>query len=223
MRRTWIGSILMASFLKLVACGTDIQTNSNAEIGRPQLAAIDATPFTIMPDDTSIITIRVLGADINTLTISYEATGGIIEGAGTQVLFIAGSTEGVAWITVTVDDGRGNISSGSATIRIVQDQPIMSVGVQVLDASSAEGQCLVFSALPAETLFFLRVVIENPVGQTFEVSGSATIPVPANQPFPLQFEGQCYTLHKGTYNLTFTLQRATDANSFAFNTTHVQP
>ncbi|MFQ5637351.1 MAG: Ig-like domain-containing protein [bacterium] len=223
MRKIWFANSLVTLVWIFVACGTDIPTNNSNENTNPQLVAIIAEPFTVMPGDTSVITIRVLNADINNLTISYEATAGTITGSGAQVTFIADSIEGVAWITVTVTDDQGNTLTGAATINIAATQPVMSIGAQVLEASGTANQCLVFSALPAETLFFLRVLIENPVGQTFEITGSVITPVPANQPFPLQFEGQCYSLLQGAYNFTFTLQRSAQSNSFAHKTTHVQP
>lgn len=217
--------VVTLTFLAILfgACGTDVPTNSRPPLSRAELAEIAVRPLTIAPGDSSVVTIRVLGGVLDTLMVTYEVDRGRIEGSGGRAVYRADSTEGVAWITVTLTGNQGSVTNGQATVNVFKEEPIMSVGVQALQASSVVGKCLLFSAVPSETLFFLRALIENPVGQTFEILGSPTLPAGAHQPVPLQEAGQCYTLQSGTWNFQFTLQRVNEQGSFVFNVAHIQP
>lgn len=223
MSKKWFAvSFFLLAFI-LTACLEDVPTSSNNDGQTPAIISIVADPIAIMPGDTSVVSVDVSNDDPDSISLTYQATGGTITGLGRQAIFIADSTEGVAWVTVTLDDGQGNASTGSATINVTQSIPIVSVAVELLESGSSANKCLVFSGVPSESLIFLRIQIVNPIDEQFEVIGDPVIPVLANQRFPLQLAGQCFTLHSGTYEFTFTLQRNQNDESFAFNTSYIQP
>jgi len=165
----------------------------------------------------------MLNASPDILDVTFTATGGSIRDLGAAAIFTAGATEGVAWVTVTVDLGGGNTTTGSASIGIAQVQATLSVAVQVLDALIDDSQCLVFGALAADTLEIIGGEVQNPDGQVFSIPGLGTVLTPVTffpgDTFPLQSQGSCYTKSSGEYIFTFDVVGLNEP----ITATHPQP
>ena len=200
-------NVFLLSIIVYSGCLSENPVTSNEVDQTPKLSAIIADPISIMPGDSSIITIQMLNASPDTLDVTFAATGGSIRDVGAAAIFTAGATEGVAWVTVTVDLGGGNTTTGSASIGIAQVQLPISVAVQVLDALNSDSQCLVFTALAADTLGIVGGAVQNPDGQVFSIPGIGTVLTPVTffpgDAFPLQLQGSCYEQSSGEYIFTF--------------------
>ena len=92
--------------------------------------AVDATPRTIVPGGTSVVTVIASDADAaDTLTFAYAiddaAKGTIVAGATADTAVFtaaADAAEGtVATLTVTVDDGNGGTATASVDVTISQE------------------------------------------------------------------------------------------------------
>ena len=223
MRKKWFGiAFLLLPFI-VVACLEDISTGSGNENPVLRLAEISVEPLSILPGDSSVVTVSVANGDLATLNITYDATGGTIAGSGAQAIFTADTIEGQAWVMVTLNDSQGNVISGSANIHVTNTIPLVAIGVQLLDSGTSGGKCMVFTAVPSENLIFLRVLVTNPIDEEIEISGNPAVPVLANNRFSIQLAGQCFSFHSGTYSFDFTLQRNLNEASFTLNATYVQP
>ncbi|RMF57391.1 MAG: hypothetical protein D6743_19035 [Calditrichaeota bacterium] len=206
------------SLLLLSAGCVDNTPSTPSENIRPDINLIVADPLTVKPGGQSTITVQASDANDDPLKFSYEATLGEIEPMGASAIFTAGDKEGRAWVTVTVDDQKGETRQGSVSVNIMQEQPLLTIGVLMLDAASSTEQCLAFFALAAEDVAVQNVTIENPMGQSFLVNGGVVL---AGQTLALQLPGRCYTKHVGTYTFTFNLQRP-GGDFFQFVATYQQ-
>lgn len=209
MCRTLILSICLVSLIAISGCLSENPVTSNQVDQTPKLSAIIADPISIMPGDSSIITVQTLNASPDTLNITYDATGGSLRSNGGVAIFTAGDSEGVAWVNVTVDFGDGSMTTGSASISIAQVQPIISIGVQVLDQSGTDSQCLVFTALAGDTLEITGGEVQNPGGQVFSIPDIGNVLTPTQflpgDTFPLQSQLGCYTQSSGDYVFRFNV------------------
>ena len=223
MCRALLLNVLLLSIIVYSGCLSENPVISNEPDQTPKLSAIIADPISIMPGDSSIITIQMLNVSPDTLDVTFAATGGSIRDVGAAAIFTAGAAEGVAWITVTVDLGGGNTITGSASIGIAQVQPTLSVAVQVLDALNDDSQCLVFTAVAADTLEIFGGEVQNPDGQVFSIPGIGSVLTPVTffpgDTFPLQSQGSCYTKSSGEYIFTFDVVGLDDP----ITATHSQP
>ncbi|MFQ6114039.1 MAG: hypothetical protein ACE5NG_08100, partial [bacterium] len=144
-----------------------------------------------------------------------------------RTFFKADTVEGVAWVTATIADRKGGVTTGKATINILRNPPLITIGAQVVDTSTPEVQCLLFSALPQETIFLDNAIVENPIGERF-VFDPLIVEMPGGLPFSLQDSGICYSIHSGEYKFIITYRESQNGlpvgNPIEFPTiTHVQP
>lgn len=228
MRTISVVSLMMVTGLAASGCGTDNPFDNPPEPTEPKLAGIIANPITVAPGDTSRITVQVADADIDTLSISFVATGGVISGAGAEAIFVAGQSETVATISVTLSGSLGPIASGAATINVTNNPPLISVASQQLNEQDTGNQCLVFIGLPSEELTLFALDLVNPAGVEIGLTGGLVTQItgrnlPAGTPFALQTAGRCFTLLSGEYTFTFTIQDASSETSTEFVATFVQP
>jgi len=84
---------------------------------QPEIVDISVNPSSVLPGESSIITCSASDSDGDTLTYSWNATGGLISGSGAEITWIAPSEEGTYTITCIVDDGYGG--SGQESVNIV--------------------------------------------------------------------------------------------------------
>lgn len=79
-----------------------------------------ATPATINSTQSSQISVTATDPDADSLTYSWNSTGGTLTGNGTTVTFQspAVNSQTVYTITVTVSDGRGGTVQGSTTVTV---------------------------------------------------------------------------------------------------------
>jgi outer membrane protein OmpA-like peptidoglycan-associated protein len=90
-------------------------------VNRPPIATCTADRTSVYLDSGDVVTVRVSATDPDgdPLTYSWTATGGTVEGTGTEVRWnSAGTRQGTYTVTVRVDDGRGGIASCAADIRV---------------------------------------------------------------------------------------------------------
>ncbi len=205
---------------QLSCLGDDTPTTPPTD-NRPVITTIEASPFTIQPGTACAISVTASDPNDDPLTFLFEAIGGEIVGSNNTAIFTADGNEGVAWVKVTVSDDEGLSRVGFVTVNKFVTAPLISLGVLSLDAASTANQCLAFSILPTQEIILLNTIIENPIGQTFNITGPSIIP--AGQVFALQPQGSCYNLHAGTYSFTFRIRRNFDETPFDFVATHVQP
>jgi len=74
---------------------------------RPAIASLEADPERAIPWGSCQITCNATDADDDELSYEWSASGGEIEGEGTEVTWSAPGSEGSYNVTVTVTDGRG--------------------------------------------------------------------------------------------------------------------
>ncbi|MFQ5674291.1 MAG: hypothetical protein ACE5G1_00215 [bacterium] len=222
MLKTLFIGISVFIILTLSACKSQQPLDIQPTDSNPALTGIIADPITVVPGGASVVTIQMLNADPRTLDVTYQATGGIIQGSGAEVTFVAGNMESIAWVDVSVDAGQGNILSGSASINITASPPLISVGVQILTATTSNTQCLAFTALAADTVSITGADVLNPNNQTFMVPDSGNLLTPRTllpgDTLTMQSQGTCYTLFSGTYEFSFSLQGQAEP----FRVTYVQ-
>jgi len=78
-----------------------------------------ANPSTIKPGETSTITALGVSPQNRPLTYSYSTATGSVSGSGTTAVYSStGAPTGVAGITCTVTDDKGQTGSGSTTVTI---------------------------------------------------------------------------------------------------------
>jgi len=88
---------------------------------RPPVASCSADKSAVYAESGESVNVRVQASDPDgdPLTYSWTATGGRIEGTGTEVRWnSAGTTPGTYTVTVRVDDGRGGTATCSVDIRV---------------------------------------------------------------------------------------------------------
>lgn len=92
---------------------------------RPVVTSITAEPATLEREETSTITCVASDPDGDTLTYTWEASGGTVTGTGNIVTWKAPSDAGEFVISVSVDDAKGGIAESSC--RIVVGIPEVTV------------------------------------------------------------------------------------------------
>jgi outer membrane protein OmpA-like peptidoglycan-associated protein len=88
---------------------------------RPPVAACSADKSSVFAESGEIVHVRVQASDPDgdPLTYSWSATGGRVEGSGTEIRWnSAGLAPGIYTVTVRVDDGRGGTASCGVDIRV---------------------------------------------------------------------------------------------------------
>jgi outer membrane protein OmpA-like peptidoglycan-associated protein len=88
---------------------------------RPPVAACSVNPASVFAGSTDVVTLHVNASDPDgdTLSYSYTATGGTIEGTGADGRWSpAGLAPGSYTATAKVDDGKGGTASCSADLKV---------------------------------------------------------------------------------------------------------
>jgi opacity protein-like surface antigen len=86
---------------------------------RPPSASCFANPTTVYPGDTVASRVNATDPDNDALTYTWTATGGTIDGTGSQVRWTsAGLAVGSYIVTARVNDGRGGTTTCSVEIRV---------------------------------------------------------------------------------------------------------
>lgn len=103
------------------SCATDISVNERPN--RPPTATLSVERSPINPGEHTGLTCNGTDPDGDPLTYSYSATGGQVNGTGSNTQFDAtGVKPGTYTVTCTVNDGRGGAGSASADV-VVQEPP----------------------------------------------------------------------------------------------------
>jgi hypothetical protein len=85
----------------------------------PPTAGCSASPSTIKPGETSTVTASGVSPQNRPLTYSYSATTGTISGTGATATFSSiGAPTGVAGITCTIADDKGQTATANTTVTI---------------------------------------------------------------------------------------------------------
>jgi len=71
----------------------------------PSINSLILNPSSILPGETSIVTVTATDPDDDMLTYEYDTTGGYIEGTGASVTYYAPQTPGDYTISAKVSDG----------------------------------------------------------------------------------------------------------------------
>ena len=86
---------------------------------RPPSASCFANPTSVYPGDSASTRVNASDLDNDTLTYTWTATGGTIDGTGPQVRWnSAGLAAGSYIVTARVNDGRGGTTTCTAEIRV---------------------------------------------------------------------------------------------------------
>lgn len=203
-------------------CNNNEPTELKMGNQNPVISGIIVSPPVISPGGKSFITVNASDPDRDTLFVSYSATEGSISLSNGMAVYKADSAETIAWITIEVNDRKGGIATGSANIIVTSNPPLISVTAQIVNSKTPEVPCLLFTAWSQETLLIDLIEVENPIGQIFTLDPFGA-QIKEGEPFPLQDQGVCYTVHSGEYKFTFHLLRDINDNPFIFETTHLQP
>ena len=89
----------------------------------PPVAACSASPTSVYEgsNDTVAVHVNASDPDNDTLTYSYTATGGTVEGTGPDARFAtSGLAKGTYTVNVKVDDGRGGTATCAADITVAE-------------------------------------------------------------------------------------------------------
>jgi len=89
----------------------------------PPVAACSASPTSVYAGSNDAVTVHVNASDPDndTLTYSYSASGGTVEGTGPDARFnTSGLAEGTYTVTAKVDDGKGGTASCAADISVAK-------------------------------------------------------------------------------------------------------
>ena len=89
----------------------------------PPVAACSANPTSVYAGSNDAVTVHVNASDPDndTLTYSYTATGGTVEGTGPDARFnTSGLAEGTYTVNAKVDDGKGGTASCAADITVAK-------------------------------------------------------------------------------------------------------
>ncbi|HEY6128940.1 MAG TPA: Ig-like domain-containing protein [Candidatus Acidoferrum sp.] len=87
----------------------------------PPVAACSASPTSVFAGSNDVVTVHVNASDPDndTITYSYTASGGTVEGTGPDARFnTAGLAEGTYTVTAKVDDGKGGTATCAADIAV---------------------------------------------------------------------------------------------------------
>jgi outer membrane protein OmpA-like peptidoglycan-associated protein len=85
----------------------------------PPTISLTASPSTIKPGETSTVTASGVSPQNRPLTYSYSATAGTISGSGATAAFSStGAPTGIATITGTVTDDKGQTATSTTTVTI---------------------------------------------------------------------------------------------------------
>ena len=100
-----------------------------------------ATPAVISDHATSVLTVAVSDADGDTLTYTWTATGGQIQGTGASVTFVPPPVTGqtLFQLNVSVADGRGGIAAGSVTVTVISSATVDALGDLAIDFGPGSG------------------------------------------------------------------------------------
>ena len=89
----------------------------------PPVAACSANPTSVYAGSNDAVTVHVNASDPDndTITYSYTATGGTVEGTGPDARFnTSGLAEGTYTVNAKVDDGKGGTASCAADITVAK-------------------------------------------------------------------------------------------------------
>jgi outer membrane protein OmpA-like peptidoglycan-associated protein len=103
--------------------GTAYWPEKAPPVNHPPTASCSADKSMIYMGSGDMVSVSVMAADSDNdpLTYSWSASGGRVDGTGSQVRWMSdGTALGTYTITVKVDDGRGGMASCSADVRVEQ-------------------------------------------------------------------------------------------------------
>jgi len=84
----------------------------------PIISSLTANPTSVSTDGNSTITCSASDPDGDTLTYSWNKTGGTVSGSGSSVTWTAPSSEGTYTITCTISDGNGGTDQKSVNVTV---------------------------------------------------------------------------------------------------------
>ncbi len=105
----------------VVKVGTTYWAEKPIPVNHPPVASCSAEKSSVYTESGDVVSVNVTASDPDgdPLTFSWTATGGSVDGTGTQARWnSAGTAAGTYSVTAHVDDGRGGTASCSVDIRV---------------------------------------------------------------------------------------------------------
>lgn len=87
----------------------------------PRIKGFSAKPTTVFIGQDATIYCTAEDRDGNTLTYTWEASGGSLGGSGATVAWTAPATAGSYWVRCVVDDGSGGLDSAEVTLEVTDN------------------------------------------------------------------------------------------------------
>ncbi len=136
---TSIGLTFTGSTTVVIVSGPNDDIAINLKVDAPPTSE-SLSVSNSKPDKNESVTITISVTDLDAgdvFSYSWSASGGSVSGSGNSVTW-SSDKSGSYSVTVTVDDGRGGVMSKSASITVVNRNPVIS-SVSVDDASPTVG------------------------------------------------------------------------------------
>ena len=111
----WLLGLLM--IMVLSACAPAATPAPTAENQPPVISSVTPSPSEIQWGEVSTVRCEASDPDGDELSYTWSATGGTLLLSGGNYTIWKPLQDGDFTITITVDDGRGGISTGSCVIR----------------------------------------------------------------------------------------------------------
>ena len=116
------GSNISYEFNKTLANGIVIDYNSGKTVNNypPRIKSLAAEKYLLQFGDSTNIYCTGTDPDSNNLSYSWSANGGMIQGSGSSINWIAPNNEGTYTITCEVSDGNGGEAADSIKVEVLK-------------------------------------------------------------------------------------------------------
>ena len=163
--------------------GASVTVESPAANHAPVITSLTSNPMSVAPNANASLSCFATDADSDTLSYSWNASGGTITGSGGDVSWKAPATEGSCTIGVVVSDGKGGTDSRSLTISVSVVSGSLEIsstpsGATIYIDGSSTGSitpCTIAGLTPgSHTVKLSKTYYKNKSGTATVVAGSAT-------------------------------------------------
>ncbi|MBI5816121.1 MAG: PKD domain-containing protein [Nitrospinae bacterium] len=133
---TNIGLSFTGSVIADISAGSSPEFNFDLVINSaPAINSLSASPSSAGKNSPVSITADVSDLDDDSLSYQWNGGGGSISGSGPSVTFTA-SHSGSYTVSLTVDDGRGGVTTGSVGVSVANNPPV----IHSVSASAASAE-----------------------------------------------------------------------------------